>query len=131
MATLTLMETSALPGSILVICGASGAVGAGVTATAFETALSLALLTAISDIKYSVSLVSPAIVIGLESPVAAKIAVLVSVIFDSVFELVLDVYTLPSVSTAIPRGLSATAPRVPEFPSGVIFDTLSVSQLAV
>ena len=128
---LTLMETCPLPGSILVICGASGAVGAGVTATAFETALSLALLTAISDIKYSVSLVSPAIVIGLESPVAAKIAVLVSVIFDNVFKLVLDVYTLPFASIAIPGGLNPIVPRTVEVPSRAIFDTLSVSRLAV
>ena len=66
------METSALPGSILVICGASGAVGAGVTDTLLEATLSPAVFTAISDIRYSVPLVSPVIVMGLVSPVAAK-----------------------------------------------------------
>ena len=85
------MVICALPGSMSVICGASGVTtGMGVTATALEATLSPASLTAISDIKYSVSLVSPAIVIGLVSPVAAKAAVLVSVIFDRVFELVMD-----------------------------------------
>ena len=112
--------------------GASGAVAAsGITDTLLEAALSPASLTAISDIKYSVSLMSPVIVMGLVSPVAAKVAVLVSVIFDNVFELVLDVYTLPSASTAIPRGPDPVTPRIAEIPSAVIFDTLSVSRLAV
>ena len=112
--------------------GASGAVAAsGITDTLLEAALSPASLTAISDIKYSVSLVSPVIVIGLVSPVAAKVAVLVSVIFDNVFKLVLDVYTLPFASIAIPGGLNPIVPRTVEVPSRAIFDTLSVSQLAV
>ena len=88
---LTLMKTCPLPGSTLVICGASGAVGAGVTDTLLEATLSPAVFTAISDIRYSVPLVSPVIVMGLVSPVAGNVTALVSVIVDTLFELPLAV----------------------------------------
>ncbi len=80
------METCALPGSILLICGASGAVGAGVTDTLLEATLAPAAFTATSDIRYSVLLVSPVIVMGLVSPSARYEAVRAGVIFDTLFD---------------------------------------------
>ena len=86
------MVICALPGSMSVICGASGVTaGMGVTATALEATLSPTSLTAISDIKYSMSLVSPVIVIGLVSPVAGTVTTLAAVIFDTLSEPLLAV----------------------------------------
>ena len=75
------------------MAGASGSVGVdtGVTDTLLEAALSPAAFTAISDIRYSVPLVSPVIVMGLVSPVAGNVTVLESVIFDTSVELLLVV----------------------------------------
>ena len=87
------MMASPLPAVIESMVGAPSAVGVntGVTDTLLEAAFSPASFTAISDIKYSVSLVSPVIVLGLVSPVAGTVTTLASLIFDTLFDLALAV----------------------------------------